>query len=324
MAKTNEKPNTEISTKNGSCTPHNCIINEIIRDNDVLQCRNCQRFVHYACSELPPYQIQACLQYRARKFECAKCITVTPILMEKIKTSKQRVTNNKGTNTECNGDDQQGLKSVTARLDSLERKIEKLVNKEDVTKESKQVSYADIAKAETKMQEMTMKAFIKSEREEERWMNSTKCNLMLHNLGENKYEETKEEQRKGDIDYVEEVIRNRMGLKVKILTAERIGVRNNETMFKTKRWRPCKVTLVNEEQKNQIMASVHKLGKLDFRVTDDFSKKEREIIKEWHRKAREKTMKEEDKSCVWKVRGSPRTKLYLKKISNTVTENDTL
>ena len=119
------------------------------------------------------------------------------------------------------------------------------------------MSYADIAKAEIKKQEKTMKAFIKSEREEERWMNTTKCNLMLHNLGENKNEETKEEQRRGDIDYVEEVIRNQMGLKVKIITAERIGVRNNETMFKTKKWRPCKVTLANEEQKNQIMASVN-------------------------------------------------------------------
>ena len=240
------------------------------------------------------------------------------------------MTNNKGTNTECNGDDKQGLKSVTARLDSLEKKIEKLVIKEDVSKESKQMSYAeqmsyaDIAKAELKKQEATMKSFIKSEREEERWLNSTKCNLMLHNLGENKNEETKEEQRKGDMDYVEEVIKNRMGLKVKIIAVERIGIRNNE-MFQTKRWRPCKITLVNEEQKNQIMASVHKLGKLDFRVTDDFSKKERETIKEWHKKAKEKTAIEKDKSCVWKVRGSPRTKLYLKKISNkTVTEKDTL
>ena len=50
----------------------------------------------------------------------------------------------KGTNIESTGDNQQGLKSVTARLDNLESKIEKLVNKEDVTKESKQVSYADI------------------------------------------------------------------------------------------------------------------------------------------------------------------------------------
>ena len=44
--------------------------------------------------------------------------------------------------------------------------------------EYKQVPYADIAKAEIKKQEKTMKAFIKSEREEEHWISTTKCNLM--------------------------------------------------------------------------------------------------------------------------------------------------
>ena len=115
-----------------------------------------------------------------------------------------------------------------------------------------------------------------------------------------------------------------MGLKVNIISAERIGARTDE-MFKTKRWRPLKVTLKNEEEKNQIMSSVHKLGRWDFRVTDDFSKKERETIKEWHRKAKEKTSAEEDKNYVWKVRGSPRTRLYLKKICNKpITENELL
>ena len=43
---------------------------------------------------------KVCLQYKARRYECAKCITVTPILSDEIKTSKQRITNNKATNTE--------------------------------------------------------------------------------------------------------------------------------------------------------------------------------------------------------------------------------
>ena len=141
-------------------------------------------------------------------------------------------------------------------------------------------------------------------------------------MGENK-DENKEEQQKGDKDYVDEVVSLRMGLKVNIVSAERIGARRDE-MFITKRWRPLKVTLKNEEEKNQIMASVHKLGKWDFRVTDDFSKRERETIKEWHRKAKEKTNAEKDENCVWKVRGSPRTKLYLKKICNTTTEKELL
>ena len=177
------------------------------------------------------------------------------------------------------------------------------------------MSYADITKDELKKQEVSIKSFIKEEKEEDRWMNSTKCNIIVHGLGENKCE-NKEEQQVGDKNYVEEEIRLRMGFKVNVVTAERIGIRKDE-IFETNRWRPLKVILRNEEQKKQIMASVHKIDdNWDFRISDDFSKKERVIIKEWHRKAKEKTNKDCE-SCVWKVRGSPRTKLYLKKFVTT-------
>ena len=53
-----------------------------------------------------------------------------------------------------------------------------------------------------------------------------------------------------------------------------------------------KVTLRNEEEKKKIMALVHKIGQNDFRITEDFSKKERKTIKEWYQKAKEKTKRE--------------------------------
>eukprot|EP00111_Clytia_hemisphaerica_P023306 TCONS_00068584-protein len=55
-----------------------------------------------------------------------------------------------------------------------------------------------------------------------------------------------------------------MGLKVNIVNAERIGARKDE-IFKTKIWRPLKVVQKNEEEKLQILASVHKLEKDEFR-----------------------------------------------------------
>ena len=225
---------------------------------------------------------------------------------------------------ECDKEDQQGFKSVfNARLDNLEKKIEQLINKDDIVREPKRVTYADITREDLTKQEITIKSFIKEEKEEERWINSTKCNMIVHHLGENKHED-KEEQRIGDKDYVEEVVKNRMGFDVDIVSTERIGTRK-EDMFISKRWRPLKVTLKNEEEKKQIMASVHKLAKWDFRITDDFSKKERETIKERHRKAKDKTKEENDETCVWKVRGSPRTRLYLKKTRNkTVTDDEQL
>jgi len=301
------KSNFENSLKYRLCTTDKCFRDDKTKENDMLQCRKCQRFVHYACSELPLYQIQICLQYKTRSFQCAKCVIISPKLIEKIKMIDKEEESDTAKTAHANDES-----DFNKRLCHLEKKIEKLVTKEEHKRESKQMTYADITKDELNKQEVNIKSFIKEQNEEQRWFNLTKCNIVVHNLGENKDEDL-EEQRTFDKDYVEEVIKRRMGFDIDIITAERIGARKDE-MFISKRWRPLKVTLRSEEEKKKIMASVHKLGQWDFRITEDFSKKERQTIKEWHQKAKEKTMKEKDECCVWKVRGSPRAKLYLKKL----------
>ena len=73
-------------------------------------------------------------------------------------------------------------------------------------------------------------------------ISSTKCNIIVHNLGENKHE------RINDKDNVEEVVKGKIGFNVNIVKVERIGAREND-IYKTKRWRSLKVTLTNEEDK---------------------------------------------------------------------------
>ena len=84
MAEINGK-NTEKSSKSDTCTPWECNIRRNTADEDTLQCRICQRRVHFACSELPAYQIQLCLQHKARKYQCRNCVVIKPKLMEKLK-----------------------------------------------------------------------------------------------------------------------------------------------------------------------------------------------------------------------------------------------
>ena len=88
--------------------------------------------------------IQICVQYKQRSFQCAKCVEITPIPLKKIKASKQRMTSIPTKQEECENDDKQRLESVfNERLDNIERKLEKLVAKEDVNKESKRLTCAD-------------------------------------------------------------------------------------------------------------------------------------------------------------------------------------
>ena len=63
---------------------------------------------------------------------------------------------------------------------------------------------SEITREELKQQEVTIKSFLKEEKKEERLINTTKCNIIVHNLDENKRENL-EEQQKDDKDFVEQV-----------------------------------------------------------------------------------------------------------------------
>jgi len=68
------------------------------------------------------------------------------------------------TEAECQDGGQQIFESVfNTRLHNLEKKMEELIamNKEDVAKEPKRATYADITKEEVKKQEVIIKKFIK-------------------------------------------------------------------------------------------------------------------------------------------------------------------
>jgi len=58
------------------------------------------------------------------------------------------------------------------------------------------VSYTDVDRDALTKQEVTIKNFLKEEKEEERWINARRCGNIVHNSGENKHEH-KEQTTKG-------------------------------------------------------------------------------------------------------------------------------
>ena len=83
--------------------------------------------------------------------------------------------------------------------------------------------------------------------------------------------------------------------------------------------RPIKVIMNNEEDKLMVMANLRNLKDKDsFRgisVTDDYTVAERQIIKEYADKAKAKNDQESSESKhVWRVRGTPKNGLQLKKL----------
>ena len=73
----------------------------------------------------------------------------------------------------------------------------------------------------------------------------------------------------------------------------------------------------SKERKSEIMSKLWKLknGPEKFQkisITDDFTQEERKEIKRWVDEAKERTRQED--GYVWKIRGSPRTKLRFIKL----------
>ena len=84
------------------------------------------------------------------------------------------------------------------------------------------------------------------------------------------------------------------------------------------RIRPIKVVLDCENDKNNLLKNLRKLkGKDNYKgvsVTDDYTIKDRSLLKEWAEKAKLKNFEEPEESLFeWKVRGCPKNGLSLKK-----------
>ena len=175
-------------------------------------------------------------------------------------------------------------------------------------------SYAQITKQNLPPHTETIKHFLEKEKVEQKWIKRTSRNLIFHNVVEI-LEDSKEATDKDDKVHLEEyVFPLKLGLRgIKVMKTERIGTFTPEK-DKNEDYRPLKVTFQNEDDKEKVLKAICKRGCMKYRITEDLSKNERDLVKEWCRKARELNSKKEDQSFQWKVRGSPRTGLYMKKV----------
>lgn len=148
---------------------------------------------------------------------------------------------------------------------------------------------------------------------EERDKKQRSCNLVIHGFIEN-HAENKGEAKKTDEDFVKAFI-NDVGLDIAYKSLFRLG--SNEGKQGPYK-RPLKIVLSSEEEKDSIMANLRKLkGKekyIGISVKEDYTVQERELIKEWVEKAKDANTNEGgDSEYEWRVRGSPKNGLMLKR-----------
>lgn len=331
------------------CLPSKCLDD---RKKDKLICEICHRHVHYVCSELPAYYIQL-IQDKNNNitFTCKNCVNVTKQVGDKCTSWLETTTALKRDVANCENIikiKEEKEKELKTQVDTLQKEIKDLKKKLKNDPALHTVEYME-DKFEKKIKEMgeeirtsivgelksilpakqsntyaeaassckkSMKTIIVEARNEEHAEDEDRkrraANIIIHGVLEpEKNGDTPENEQ--DMRYVDQLVKD-LHIHVstkKILQVSRIG------KSATDKIRPIKVIMANEESKRKIFKNLSNLKQYPkykgIGLTDDHTPAEREVLKEWTAKAKERNEKENDNSIIWRVRGSPKNKLYLKK-----------
>ena len=154
---------------------------------------------------------------------------------------------------------------------------------------------------------------------EETEKKSRSGNLVIHGFPES-ISTDKNEAKHHDEEFVGTFLKD-LGLQIEYRSTFRLG-KKNDTSERSKR--PIKVTMNSDQEKDRVMANLKELkGKDKYKgisVTDDHTIKDRNTIKEWVEKAKSANANEaEDSIYEWKVRGSPKNGMCLKKLKKRIT-----
>ena len=117
------------------------------------------------------------------------------------------------------------------------------------------------------------------EKREERKIKANACNIIVHGVEES-INEKPNELKIEDQKYIKNVIMSRLGLKSEAINIHRIGVFTKERESK-EQYQPLKICLESEEIKIQVLNNLTKLKGLFIKVTEDLTKQERLLVKEW-------------------------------------------
>ena len=332
-----KKDNNQSHDLSLNCSTTKCSEDE---NKHKLQCVDCKRFIHYRCTELPAYQIQAFIEKRIKRhYFCSNCIVV-PAELERIvnplSKDQQEINRLRRDIKRCENltrvseeNAELTRQIVTDQLKKFDDKrfesyIDKKFNQlEDTLTNSfkdqqKNQTYSDILKKDTQNDFQTIIRVAKiEEKKEERDHDQRKKNIIVH--GAHEESSTQEEQVNMDKTFVDNLLKD-VAYKVVPKYIGRVG---NKAEGKS---RPLKIVFNTDEEKRKLFSNLKALKGVDkyqkVSISDDFTIAERELIKVWAKKAKEKNEVEPpDSNIIWRVRGNPKSGLILRKIAKGPSSN---
>jgi len=338
---------SEVNGDSPSCLSSRCA--QDVSKNK-LKCVECNRFVHYRCTQLPAYFLHLVTSKLEKyPFICSNCVDIPKQIVEiaqpeiaKLKEDIKRCENiiqarrevekelenksnklkNELAELKIKLRKDPGLHTIEYLEEKFEKKLDKMAknitedfaNKIEVLKTSAVETKKSYAKVTAANNQESLREVIKAARADQLMEDQQKKlrlkNIIIHGVVENERGENKT-----DTDFVRTLI-NDLKVKVEIKYITRLGNTKSDKI------RPIKVVFTKEEEKDSVIGSLPSLkGYEEYKkisVMEDFTFEERRLIKSWADKAFDKNSKEpEGSTIVWRVRGSPKNMLFLKKFSKS-------
>ena len=170
-------------------------------------------------------------------------------------------------------------------------------------------SYSNMVKSSKNLREIIAEAR-NEEQQEDRDKKTRETNIIIHGIPDKKFTNQADEEKWN------EEFSNKLISDLKITVKKKITLRLGT--FKEDKHCPIKVVFTTVKDKESVMSNLKNLkgvegyGKMS--ITDDHTKAERELIKYWAIKAKERNAEEPNESnIIWRVRGSPESGICLKK-----------
>ena len=143
-------------------------------------------------------------------------------------------------------------------------------------------------------------------------------NIIIHGVNEVESGEGELSGKESDKQYVNELMQ-KLGVNHKPESVARLGKTNE-----SKKSRPLKVCFQTEEEKERVLSHLSNLKNVEHRfskisITHDYTIEERQEIKRYVEEAKHKNSIEKE-NFFWRVRGSPKTGLELKRVPKKMAE----
>ena len=228
---------------------------------------------------------------------------MSDMIAKKVSLNIQTLFNERFNNIEANIDEIKKVSSTPLNVERIEEKINAAVelNKSYAASAKKNLAQSNLAE----VIKVTKNDDLVQQREREKRAK----NLIVYNISE----ECEGELKTHDEEFVASFLET-IGVATQPKQITRLGDDPNN-----KKMRPVKLVMENEEQKNAIMSRLVNLRTAEeiyrqLSVRDDYTIEERELIRSYAAQA--KKQNERDNTTEWKVRGTPKNGLVVRRIKS--------